>query len=100
MIFAVTRRSGTAWLSSRPLREQPGWPEHAAFMDALADDGFVLLAGPLGGGEFHRAMIVVEADSEEQVQSRLEEDPWTMMDVLTTSAIEPWEVLIGHLATR
>jgi hypothetical protein len=43
---------------------------------------------------------VVEADSEEQVQSRLEEDPWTMMDVLTTSAIEPWEVLIGHLATR
>jgi hypothetical protein len=33
--------------SSRPLREQQRWDEHAAFMDGLADDGFVLWAGGL-----------------------------------------------------
>jgi hypothetical protein len=26
------------------------WTEHAAFMDALAYDGFVVLGGPVGNG--------------------------------------------------
>jgi hypothetical protein len=29
------------------MREQEGWDEHARFMDALVDDGFVLLGGSL-----------------------------------------------------
>jgi uncharacterized protein YciI len=85
MIFAVTRSSGTAWARSRSLREQEGWTEHAALMDALAEDGFVLLAGPLRGRDVHRALIVVEADSEADVHARLAADPWTSMDVLTTT---------------
>jgi uncharacterized protein YciI len=95
MIFAVTRGSGLAWASSRPLREQDGWTEHAAFMDALADEGFALLGGPLGGGEGHRALLIVDADSEDEVHARLADDPWTTTPVLKTLAVEPWEVLIG-----
>jgi hypothetical protein len=41
--------------ASRPMRQQEQWaehaPQHAAFMDALADDGFVILGGPLGEQE-------------------------------------------------
>ena len=100
MIFAVTRRAGSAWVSARPLREQQGWPEHAAFMEALAEDGFVVLAGPIGGAAFHRALIVVEAAGEDEVRARLAEDPWTRSDVLATSAVEPWEILVGAASNR
>lgn len=30
-------------------REQPGWDEHAAFIDALVAEGCILLGGPLEG---------------------------------------------------
>ena len=39
------------WDHSRARREQAGWSEHAAFMDALAEEGFVVLGGPIGEGD-------------------------------------------------
>jgi hypothetical protein len=33
------------------MREQDCWDEHATFMDALADEGSVILGGPLGEGD-------------------------------------------------
>jgi len=42
------------------MREQEKWAEHAAFMDALADDGFVILGGPLGDGT--EVLLIVDAD--------------------------------------
>jgi uncharacterized protein YciI len=66
-------------------------------MDALAEEGFVLLAGPLSdASEFHRALLIVEAGSEEEVAARLAEDPWTPMEVLSTAAVYRWTVLIGE----
>jgi uncharacterized protein YciI len=82
------------------LREQDGWPEHAAFMDALADDGFALCGGPLGDGDFQRALVIVDAGSEDEVHARLADDPWTTTPVLTTVAVELWDVLIGDPAGR
>ena len=49
-LFAVTRERGGAWDVSRALREQDAWDEHAAFMDGLADSGFIVLGGPVGSG--------------------------------------------------
>ena len=46
--FLVERSKGTAWDHSRLRREQDGWAEHAAFMDALSEQGFVVLLGPIG----------------------------------------------------
>jgi uncharacterized protein YciI len=100
MIFVVTNASGSAWENSRPLREQDGWPEHAAFMDALFDEGFLLFAGPLGGADFHRSLVIVDAESEDEVHARFAEDPWITTPVLRTLAVEPWEVLLGQPAQR
>ena len=44
--FAVTMVHGPHWDRSRPIREQDGWDEHAAFMDGLVDDGLIILGGP------------------------------------------------------
>jgi uncharacterized protein len=78
------------------MREQEGWDEHAAFMDALAAEGFVVLAGPLGDGTtLHRALLIFDADSEDAIHARLADDPWTPTQMLTTVAVDPWEIVIG-----
>jgi uncharacterized protein YciI len=90
--FAVIRGRGSAWDASREMREQDRWDEHARFMDTLAAEGFVILGGPLGDGE--RILLVVEAESERAVYARLESDPWTPMDLLRVTSVEPWEILV------
>jgi phage tail tape-measure protein len=46
--FVVTRAPGRAWNRDKATREQAGWQPHAAFMDALADERFVVGGGPAG----------------------------------------------------
>ena len=56
------------------MREQEQWAEHAHFMNALVDDGFILLGGPVEGGR--EAFHVVDAASEDELRARFAEDPW------------------------
>jgi hypothetical protein len=44
-------------------------------MDALVDDGFILLGGPVEGDR--EVVHIVEAPSEEAIHERLAEDNWT-----------------------
>jgi len=92
----MIRRGGPAWDASRSLREQDKWDEHAAYMDALFEEGFVIFAGPLGDGSpEHRVLLVFDADSESTIKARLDADPWTPMGMLDTVSVEPWNVLLG-----
>jgi uncharacterized protein len=102
MYFAVAQQCGPSWDRSRPMREQEKWSEHAALVDALAEEGFVLLAGPLGestgfGEPVHRALLVVDAESEDAIRARLAADPWIRMGMLTIVSIEHWEILLGEI---
>ena len=72
------------------MRAQDGWDEHAAFMEGLAEEGFIRLGGVLGNG---RAMHVVEAESEEAVRARFAEDPWPV-EMLDIGTVTPWEILL------
>jgi uncharacterized protein YciI len=91
--FAVTRECGPAWNESLPLRAQKQWAEHAAFMNSLVDEGFVILGGPLGDGSI--TLLIINSDSEKTIESRLAADPWTNMGLLRIARIEPWEILLG-----
>jgi uncharacterized protein YciI len=91
--FAVTRERGPRWDDARPMREQDGWPEHAAFMDALAEGGFVVFGGPVGDGD-RRFMFAVEAPSEEAIRERLAADPWEHTEQLATVDVQPWQILL------
>jgi len=84
---------GGPWDFSRDMRKQDGWDGHAAYMDGIFDEGFLLLAGPLEGGR--ETMWVVEADSEEQIRARMKEDPWSANGMLTPTRIERWDVVMG-----
>jgi uncharacterized protein YciI len=95
-LFAVRSQRGGPWDWSRPMREQEAWTEHAAFMNALVDDGFVLLGGPLEGDR--DVLLIVTASSAAAVRDRLAEDPWQRTGMLTTAAIEGWTILLSPAA--
>jgi uncharacterized protein YciI len=96
--LVILLRSGPEWDPSRPLEEQSGWPEHAAFMDRLVDEGFVVLGGPLADEQ--RVAHVVEAESEEAVRATWARDPWSETH-LRIGSIDPWTLrLDARRATR
>ena len=74
--FAVIREAGPAW-SDGGITAQPAVDDHAWFMNALADEGFVHFAGPLAGSEHGRlrALLIVEAADAEEIRRRLADDP-------------------------
>jgi uncharacterized protein YciI len=74
------------------MREQDGWDEHARFMEALVDDGFILLGGPLEGDV--DVLHIVDAPSKDAVHERLEADNWTRDGKLETVSVESWTVLL------
>ena len=89
MFLVVLLRSGPQWDPERALEEQSGWAEHAAFMDGLVDDGFIVLGGPLA--DEHRVAHVVEADSEEAIRGTFARDPWSETH-LRVGTIDPWTI--------
>jgi len=90
-LFLLSMEHGGPWDWSKGLREQQLWDEHAAFMDALVEDGFVVLGGPLDEKD---VLLVVDADDEASVRARLGVDPWIENGMLTITAIRPWTVLL------
>lgn len=93
---AVIREAGLRWIEGG-IAAQPDVADHAAFMNALADEGFVLFAGPLAGTESGRlrALLIVNADHDDEIRRRLAEDPWAHTDRLVITRIEPWDVIVG-----
>jgi uncharacterized protein YciI len=91
--FLVEQAKGPAWDHGKPRRGQAGWDAHAEFVDALADDGFVVLGGPIGEGDGDNALLVVAAESESAIRARLAEDPWSD-DMLTIESVRPWSVWV------
>jgi uncharacterized protein YciI len=85
--LVLVRRTGPEWDRSRPMEDQSDWDAHAEFMDALVDDGFIVLGGPLADEE--RVAHVIEAESEQAVRATLARDPWSDTH-LVIDAIEPW----------
>ena len=86
--IAVRLVHGPGWDSSRPIREQDAWEEHAAVLDGRVDDGCVILGGPVGDGQ--ETLHVVAASDENEIRARLARDPWASADMLRVGTIEPW----------
>ncbi|PYK06153.1 MAG: hypothetical protein DME67_03405 [Verrucomicrobia bacterium] len=90
--FIAISSAGPNRDQSKGTREQPFWDEHAAFIDQLVADGFVLMGGPLvdEGG----ALLIVNAEDEEQVREKLKNDPWFEHGILKLESIKRWQIFI------
>jgi len=96
--YAVIREAGPGW-NEGGIAAQPDVADHAAFMNDLADKGFVLFAGPLAGSENARlrALLIVDTDtdSEHAIRDRLADDPWARTNRLAITSIERWNLIVG-----
>jgi uncharacterized protein YciI len=92
--FVVVSSAGIQRDLAKGTREQPFWDEHAAFIDGLVAEGFILLGGPLPdeGG----ALIVVDAETEADVRAKLKNDPWYVNAVLNLESVKRWEIFIDQ----
>lgn len=95
--FAVAREAGPAWIEGSTAFEQPDANDHATFMNILADEGLVVIAGPLNACDDGRirVLLIAKAESEQRVRTRLSDDPWAKAQRLVTTTVEPWVPLVG-----
>ena len=95
-LYSVIREAGPGFLDGG-IAAQPDVADHAAFMNGLAEQGLVLVAGPLAGTETGRlrALLIMSADGEDAIRHRLNDDPWVRADRLVITSIEPWNVIVG-----
>jgi uncharacterized protein YciI len=90
--FIAISSAGPKRDPSKSTRQQPLWDEHAAFIDQLVAEGFVLMGGPLvdEGG----ALLIVNATDENEVREKLKGDPWMEHGVLKLESVKRWEIFI------
>ena len=90
--FIAISSAGPNRDSSKGTREQPFWDEHAAFIDQLVDEGFILMGGPLvdEGG----SLLIVTAKDEDEVREKLKNDPWFEKGILKLESVRPWQISI------
>jgi uncharacterized protein YciI len=83
---------------SKGTREQPFWDEHVAFIDKLVDDGFILMGGPLvdESGMPLGALLIVNAEDENEVREKLKNDPWFEKGILKLENVKRWQIFIDQ----
>src|SRR4029078_10522215 len=89
MFLVVLRRSGPEYDHSKPLEQQSGWEEHAAFRGGLVEGGFLVRGAGLA--DELRTAPAVEAGSEEEIRERLAQDPWSGSHLVVDS-IDGWTI--------
>lgn len=79
---------------SKDTRQQPFWDEHAAFIDQLVEDGFILMGGPLvdEGG----SLLIINAEDENKVRETLKNDPWMQHGILKLESIKRWQIFVDE----
>ena len=92
--FIAISSAGPNRDQSKGTREQPFWDEHAAFIDQLVDEGFILMGGPLvdEGG----AMLIINGENENEVREKLKNDPWFEHGILRLDSIKRWQIFIDE----
>ena len=92
-LFLLTHEPGPNWIPGFSRAGQPGWREHADFMNELAGRGFVLLGGPITDTE---ALLVIDAGDEVEIHTVFADDPWHISKVLQVKEIREWTILLEH----
>lgn len=95
-VFSVTRKRGPGWDAPRGLEAQEGWMTHAAFMNGLQAQGFVVLGGPLE--DTNEVLLIIRAEDEGEIRRRLAADPWSSNGLLDIARIVPWTIRLGKIS--
>jgi uncharacterized protein YciI len=99
-VFAVRTAKGDSWDDARGIREQPFWPEHAAFADLLVEKGVIIIGGPVDSDDPDDvALLAVQADDEAAARAAFGPDPWIVHGIFRIKDVRRWTIwLDGRVA--
>jgi uncharacterized protein YciI len=90
----VRFRAGPTWESGPP-EEQPGWDEHAAFVDELIARGTMVMGGPFA--DYSGTLIVLENAGPEEARELVADDPFIANGVFVLDDVRAWNVYVDEL---
>jgi uncharacterized protein len=90
----VRFRAGPTWTSGPP-EEQPGWDEHAAFVDEVIARGTFVMGGPFA--DQSGSLSVLENIGEEEARELVAGDPFVTNGVFVLDDVRAWNVYVDKL---
>ena len=89
--------AGPTWTSGPP-DDQPGWDDHAAFVDELVARGTMVMGGPLA--DYSGSVILLENVGEDEARELLVRDPFIMNGVFVLEDVRAWNVYVDELRPK
>jgi uncharacterized protein YciI len=90
----VRWRAGPTWTTGAP-DEQPGWEEHAAFVDGLIQRGIFVMGGPLSDNS--GSLSLLQAVGVEEARELVLRDPFVANGVFELEDVSAWNVWVDEL---
>jgi uncharacterized protein len=92
----VRWRAGPTWKSGAP-DEQPGWDEHAAFIDDLVERKIFVMGGPFAddSGSFS----ILEDVGVDEARELVLQDPFVTNGVFELEDVRAWNVWVDELTS-
>ena len=91
--IALRTRAGPTWKSGRP-EGQPDWEAHAEFIDALVDDGTIVMAGPFADSS--GTLILLEGVTCDRVRELFADDPFVRNGVFELEDVRELVVYVDE----
>jgi uncharacterized protein len=92
----VRWRAGPTWRSGPP-DDQPGWDEHAAFVDDLISRGTFVMGGPFADNS--GSFTILEGVTEDEARDLVLQDPFVANGVFDLEDVRAWNVYVDELTT-
>ena len=80
------------------MREQPGWDEHAEFIDALIAKGTFVMGGPFADNS--GSLSLLEGVSVDEAREIIADDPFVANGVFVLDDLREWDVFVDELTGR
>ena len=90
----VRFRAGPTWTGGPP-EDQPGWDDHAAFIDELVARGSMVLGGPFA--DHSGSLIVLQNVGEQEARDLVADDPFVANGVFVLEDVRAWNVYVDQL---
>ncbi len=90
----VRFRAGPTWAGGPP-DAQPGWNEHAAFVDELVAAGTMVMGGPFADSS--GSLIVLKNVGEDEARELVARDPFLANGVFALDDVRAWNVYVDEL---
>jgi uncharacterized protein len=93
----VRWKAGPTWTTGS-VDEQPGWDEHAAYIDDLIDRGIFVMGGPLA--DQSGSLSLLENVTEQEARGLIAEDPFVANGVFELEEVRAWNIFVDELTSQ